>query len=189
MVKINLHGAVPLTEPCRPGKNYFLHDASLSNNPVFYKKVLTQAKKNICILDPYACESDAARVFECIHVENIKIDIITTGYSEEDIKLFTDDIINIIKKNISTYSLSIITYRERGVRLEQQIPLWHDRYLIIDDTDYYLIGSSLDSQQTSRKYHGMLLLTEEEDKKIIEDLFVKYQTLYNSLRAYKTSRR
>lgn len=153
------------------------------------RKFLLKLKKNICILDPYACESDAARVFECIHVENIKIDIITTGYSKEDIKLFTDDIINIIKKNISTYSLSIISYRERGVRLEQQIPLWHDRYLIIDDTDYYLIGSSLDSQQTSRKYHGMLLLTEEEDKKIIEDLFVKYQTLYNSLRAYKTSRR
>ena len=93
------------------------------------------------------------------------------------------------RRNISTYSLSIISYRERGVRLEQQIPLWHDRYLIIDDTDYYLIGSSLDSQQTSRKYHGILLLTEEEDKKIIEDLFVKYQTLYNSHRAYKTSRR
>lgn len=50
MVKINLHGAVPLTEPCRPGKNYFLHDASLSNNPVFYKKVLTQAKKTFASL-------------------------------------------------------------------------------------------------------------------------------------------
>lgn len=105
MAKINLYGTVPLAEPCRPGKNYVLHDASLSHNPVFYKKVLTQAKKNICILDPYACEPDATRVFECIHVENIKIDIITTGYSEEDIKLFADNIINVIKKNISTYPL------------------------------------------------------------------------------------
>ena len=189
MAKINIYGTVPLPEPYKLGKNYVLHDASLSDNPVFYKKVLTQAQKNIRILDPYACEPDATRVFECIHVENITIDIITTGYEEEDIKLFADNIINVIKKNISTYSLSIISYRERGVRLDQQIPLWHDRYLSIDHTDYYLIGSSLDSQQTSRKYHGILLLTEEEDKKIIDDLFGKYKTLYNSLRAYKTSRR
>ena len=189
MAKINLYGTVPLAEPSRPGKNHVLHDATLSQIPVFYKKVLTQAQKSIRILDPYAFEHDATRVFECIHVENIKIDIITTGYNEEEIKLFADKIVDIIKKNIGTYSLSIISYKDRGLRPKHQIPLWHDRYLIIDDTDYYLIGSSLDSQQTSRKYHGMLLLTEEEDKKIIEDLFVKYKILYNSFRAYKTSRR
>lgn len=50
MAKINLYGTVPLAEPCRPGKNYVLHDASLSHNPVFYKKVLTQAKKTFASL-------------------------------------------------------------------------------------------------------------------------------------------
>lgn len=83
MAKINIYGTVPLLEPYRLGKNYVLHDASLSDNPVFYKKVLTQAQKSIRILDPYAFEHDAIRVFEYIHVENLKIEIITTRYKKK----------------------------------------------------------------------------------------------------------
>ena len=103
MAKINISGTIPITEPYKQGENYFLHDASLSGTPVLYKNVLAQAQKSICILDPYAFEHDATRVFESIHEENIKIYIITTKYEEDDIKSFADDIINIIKKNINTY--------------------------------------------------------------------------------------
>lgn len=121
MAKINLEGKLPpLVEPYRLGKNYVLHDAALSANPVFYKKALTQAQIVIRILDPYAFQHHAVKVFECIHVENIKIDIITTGYNEDQIKSFADEIVYIMKKNISTYSLSIISYIERGVRLDQK---------------------------------------------------------------------
>lgn len=188
MAKINISGTIPITEPYKQGENYFLHDASLSGTPVLYKNVLAQAQKSICILDPYAFEHDATRVFESIHEENIKIYIITTKYEEDDIKSFADDIINIIKKNINTYYLNIISYKERGVKADQRIPLWHDRYLIIDDTDYYLIGSSLDAQQTSNKYHGIFQLTEKADKDVVANLFKVYISNFNGFRAYKTSR-
>lgn len=190
MATINLLGKVPLAKPYNQGVNYFLHDASLSENPAFYKKVLSGAKKSISILDPYAFQNDATRVFECIHTENLTIDVITTRYEEKEIKSFADTIINIIKKNVSTCLLNIISYKDKGVTQDQRIPLWHDRYLIIDKTDYYLIGSSLDAQQISKKHHGMFLLTEAEDIKIIDDLYVKYRNiLYNSCRAYKTSKK
>ena len=75
------------------------------------------------------------------------------------------------------------------LKKKQRINLWHDRYLIIDDTDCYLVGNSLDAQQATNKHHGMLLLTEDNDKKIVTDLFEKYITMYNKIRAYKTSRK
>lgn len=84
--------------------------------------------------------------------------------------------------------MNIISYKERGVKADQRIPLWHDRYLIIDDTDYYLIGSSLDAQQTSNKYHGIFQLTEKADKDVVANLFKVYISNFNGFRAYKTSR-
>ena len=96
---------------------------------------------------------------------------------------------NINMQNINSYYQNIISYKERNVERKQRIPLWHDRYLIVDDTDCYLVGSSLDAQQTTDKHHGMLLLTEDDDKKIVIDLLGKYIKMYNSIRAYKTSRK
>lgn len=189
MANITIHGEIPQIEPYIQGENYFLHDALCSKEPVCYKKVIAGAKKSIRILDPYALENDATRVFECIQEDSLIIDIITTGYEEDEIKAAADDIVDIIKKNVSSCSLNIISYKERNVEKKQRIPLWHDRYLIVDDTDCYLVGSSLDAQQTTDKHHGMLLLTEDDDKKIVTDLLRKYIKMYNSIRAYKTSRK
>lgn len=189
MVNINIPGVVPQIEPYIHGENYFLHNPSRSDEPVCYKEVIARAKKSICILDPYAFENDATRVFECIQENGLTINIITSGYEEDKIKVAADDIVDIIKKNGNSCSLSITSYKVRNVESKQRINLWHDRYLIIDDSDCYLVGSSLDAQQTTNKHHGMLLLTEDNDKKIVIDLFKSYITMYNKIRAYKTSRK
>lgn len=115
MANITIPGEIPQIKPYIHGENYFLHDASCSDEPVCYKKVIAGAKKRICILDPYAFENDATRVFECIQEDGLTINIITIGYEEDEIKAVADDIVNIIKKNINSYSLNIISYKERNV--------------------------------------------------------------------------
>ena len=96
---------------------------------------------------------------------------------------------DIINKNLQHFTLKIFSFKEYGVRNEQKISLWHDRYLIIDDMDFYLVGNSLDGQQMSMKYHGIYHLDKAKDKKIVADRFQSYRLAYNPQRSFKAETR
>ena len=189
MATINIPGAVPSQTKYQQGDNYVLHDPEINKNAAYYKELLAGAKKSIRILDSYAFNgNDSIRVFEVVSCDNITIEIYTTGYDEKKIESYSDKIRNVIKKNMQHYTIKIFSFKEYGVRNEQKISLWHDRYLIIDDKDFYLVGNSLDGQQMSMKYHGIYHLNETQDKEIVANLYKYYQNHYNSQRGFSTTR-
>ena len=189
MATINIPGAVPSQTKYQQGDNYVLHDPEINKNAAYYKELLAGPKKSIRILDPYAFNgNDSIRVFEVVSCDNITIDIYTTRYDKNEIESYSDGIQNVIKKNMQHYTIKIFSFKEYGVRNEQKISLWHDRYLIIDDKDFYLVGNSLDGQQMSMKYHGIYHLNETKDKEIVANLYKYYQNHYNSQRGFSTTR-
>ena len=189
MGNIKIPASVPSLPRYQQGDNYVLHDPEINKNAAYYKELLAGAKKSIRILDPYAFNgNDSIRVFEVVSYNKITIEIYTTRYDKKEIKSYSDRIQNVIKKNIQHYTIKIFSFKEYGVRNEQKISLWHDRYLIIDDKDFYLVGNSLDGQQMSMKYHGIYHLNETKDKEIVANLYKYYQNHYNSQRGFSTTR-
>lgn len=189
MGNIKIPASVPSLPRYQQGDNYVLHDPEINKNAAYYKELLAGAKKSIRILDPYAFNgNDSIRVFEVVSCDNITIEIYTTKYDKKEIDSYSDRIQNVIKKNMQHYTIKIFSFKEYGVRNEQKISLWHDRYLIIDDKDFYLVGNSLDGQQMSMKYHGIYHLNETKDKEIVAKLYNYYQINNNSQRGFKTTR-
>ena len=189
MGNIKIPASVPSLPRYQQGDNYVLHDPEINKNAAYYKELLAGAKKSIRILDPYAFNgNDSIRVFEVVSYDNITIEIYTTRYDKKEIKSYSDRIQNVIKKNIQHYTIKIFSFKEYGVRNEQKISLWHDRYLIIDNKDFYLVANSLDGQQMSMKYHGIYHLNETKDKEIVANLYKYYQNHYNSQRGFSTTR-
>lgn len=189
MANVDLRGTVPTPPQYLRGENYVLHDPNITLNPAYYKELLAGAKQSIRILDPHALtESDASKVFQAVCTDDITIEIYTTGYSNADLKIFADNAKNMLKKKLKSFSLYVYSFMAFGVRNDQKIFLWHDRYLIIDDTDFYLVGSSVDAQQMSPKYHGIYHLDKNKDKDKVADLYKHYKDSYNPLRGIKTER-
>ena len=190
MANVNLQGAVPTPPQYQQGENYVLHDPNITQNPAYYKELLAGAKRSIRILDPYALtESDASKVFQAVNCHGIKIEIYTTRYDEAEINAFTDSVQQIFVTKQQNYTLNVYSFKTSGVCCNQNISLWHDRYLIIDDTDFYLIGSSVDAQQLSLRYHGIYHLDKKKDIDIVVDLYKHFQNSYNPIRGIKTLRR
>lgn len=171
-----------------PVERYVLYDPNQGVPPMYYKDLLNQAKESIRIMDPYAFENDAISVFEAVCHENIFLEIFTQRYTNREIVAIADEINNILMKNISNYTINILSYKQKHdvQPKEQRMNLWHDRYLIIDDKDFYLVGSSTDEHVTSQVFHGICQLTVDADKRKVCDLFEFYRRSYRSSRAYKT---
>lgn len=190
MANVDFQGAVPTPPKYQQGENYVLHDPNITQSPAYYKELLAGAKQSIRILDSYAFQHDAIRVFESVCSEGIVVEIITLRYDQEDLKKFADEIENILKRNIRQFTLNIISYR---IKLawkwkDQEIKLWHDRYLIIDNSEYYLVGNSLDGQQSSDRYHGIYHLVKPKDIDKVAKLYKHYQESYNAIRGSKITR-
>lgn len=190
MANVDLLGTVPTPPQKQQTENYVLHDPNITQNPAYYKDLLAGAKQSIRILDPIAFEHDATDVFEVICCEDVVIEIITVGYDQAALKAIADDIEHILKKSIQHFTLNIISYRYKLSRKwqDQEIKLWHDRYLIIDDSEFYLVGNSLDGQQSSDKHHGIYHLDKPKDIEKVAKLYKLYQESYNTIRSVKTTR-
>ena len=189
MATINIPGAVPSLPKYQQGDNYVLHDPEINKNAAYYKELLASAKKSIRILDPYAFNgNDSIRVFEVVSYDNITIEIYTTGYDKKEIESYSDRIQNVIKKNLRNYTIKVFSFINRSYARGDKVCLWHDRYLIIDNIDFYLVGNSLDGQQMSLKYHGIYHMDKAKDKEIVANLYKYYQNHYNSQRGFSTTR-
>lgn len=147
------------------GVNYYFYTQSLQN-PLLYQQILSNAKTQIDIWDPYY-NKDAAHVFDQIEQENITINILTHSYrnqyeTDRDIKEFKDEIKSVLSKRIDHFHINIkCNYKNSGAIA------WHDRYLIIDNHDAYLVGTSIEEQIRSTKSFGIYQITEEEDRDLI----------------------
>ena len=159
------------------GKNYEFYTFP-NDPPQFYQEKLLKATESIEIWDPYF-DIASAKLFEVVEQNGIKINILTRYLCDKQIDAsckiqeFKDAIIKALRKHsVRDYHLSI-----KCNYCDFQAKVWHDRYLIIDNKDVYLVGTSIKEMINPRKSFGMYHVDNELDSAFI---ISKKEECYNS---------
>lgn len=160
------------------GKYYHFYDFGLTNDsPKLYGELLSGAKSSIRIWDPHYRYVDFG-LFSYIHQDGVSIEFLTIcqeGEGKSDMNAFANEVLDTIDDEdvpvckVRVYSLMPKFFR-KGVWTE-----WHDRFLIVDDTDVYLIGASLDAHMGTNKSYGIYQLNETDDKNLVLDTYKVYR--------------
>lgn len=161
----------------KEGKNYEFYTFP-NDPPQFYQEKLLKATKSIEIWDPYF-DKESAKLFKDITLNGIQISVLTRypcdkkEDAEYHIKEFKDGIIKALRNHsVSNYHLSI-----KCNYCNDYAKIWHDRYLIIDHKDVYLVGTSIKEMINPRKSFGMYHVDNELDSAFI---ISKKEECYNS---------
>lgn len=175
------------------GNNYFFYDADAQSSqpPTLYQEILATAKTSIVICDPHYNPEDKS-IFESVKQNGIDIRILTSETdslrNENELKTFVDNIYHVLKKDndLTKFSICIQSFYVQSGK--NNLKLWHDRFLIIDDTNVYLIGSSMQYQREIRKSFGICKIVDKDDIKIISQKVSAYFRRCNSQNSKKISR-
>lgn len=162
------------------GTNYYFFDNRMEETPNLYKQLLAVATENIQIWDPFYDEDKDAVLFEDVTAEKMDIEILTTQDkrpSNRTAQEFADNILNAIPKEQTPKCKVIVRSFAKNARNRKNdlIPLWHDRYLIIDKTEVFLIGPSMTSQVETKRSFGFYRLNDVEDIKVVKKYFESYR--------------
>lgn len=162
---------------CGENNYWFYHNESFPNEfPLLYKYLVGTAESNIEIWDPYFNVKGNNRdqdIFNDIS-ENITIKILTQkGISGDSV--FIQEIINALKMTIPNsknirFGMRVINKGDSN----QKGWLFHDRYLIIDNSKVYLIGSSVGSHTKSHESTGIYKVENNNTIIFIISVFNKY---------------
>ena len=182
--------SVAPTTPFEYGEDYAFYDARTKLVPDYYQRLLASATKSIEIWDTYT-RVDDWQVFKDVRCPDLTITINTifdTKYliTERDVKYFADAIKKNLHRDVAKMSLRVTAVFDK-YRYEKN--LWHDRFLIIDDTFYYLVGPSVNNQYGSSLSFGIHQLSKVKDIELLKRKLQSYSTvLGNSALRYKVSR-
>lgn len=162
------------------GTNYYFFDNRMEETPNLYKQLLAVATEYIQIWDPFYDEDKDAVLFEDVTAEKMDIEILTTQDkrpSNRTAQEFADNILNAIPKEQTPKCKVIVRSFAKNARNRKNdlIPLWHDRYLIIDKTEVFLIGPSMTSQVETKRSFGFYRLNDVEDIKVVKKYFESYR--------------
>lgn len=162
------------------GKYYHFYDrlqVSKHNRPSLYQQLLAEAKDSIIIWDPHYHECQGT-IFSQIQQNNIRIEILTiceNGESKSDLENFARNILKAINdKKVPKCQVKMYALMPRNLRKVKWAE-WHDRFLIIDNKEVYLVGASLDGHESSNKSHGICRLTAIDDINLVIDTYVAYR--------------
>lgn len=146
--------------------DYLFFERNEKTKPSCYENILAIARNRIVIVDPYFSVDEDPELFEKVGAEGIDVKILsvcTDGKRKDDVMAYYDAIRDKLKKNVTTFNLSVHCFkpkphiRKRISMLDyeyEEIFLWHDRYLVIDDRAF-LVGSSMNNQVTGEKSFGI----------------------------------
>ena len=182
--------SVAPTAPFEYGEDYAFYDARNKLVPDYYQRLLASATKSIEIWDTYT-RIDDWQVFKDVRCPDLTITINTicdnnSLKSEQDVKDLANAIKNNLHRDVAKLSLRITAMLDR-YRYEKN--LWHDRFLIIDDTFFYLVGPSVNNQYGSSLSFGIHLLSKVKDIELLKRKLQSYSTvLGNSALRYRVSR-
>ena len=158
------------------GNYWFFHkDSYPTDYPLLLNEIIKNANSHIEIFDPYfkvtGRRSDQ-NIFNDIS-NDITLKMITI--SKQNINNYKRDVLNAVRIKI-TSSKNI----RFGMRIiDENAPadsgyVFHDRFLIIDQKDVYLVGSSIDYYLTPRKSSGIYKIDEEDTIKFIQEIYTEY---------------
>jgi len=163
---------------CGQNEYWFYHKDSYPNdNPLLYQNLVDNATDEIIIWDPYFnVKSPNADQNIFANIKNdITIKILTLKGLDPNSSYLTD-VHNAIKTVIPPekdcrFGLRVIN---KGDKANQGGRFFHDRFLIIDNTDIFLIGSSLGYHLTPMQSTGVFKVTNPDTKAFILSVFQDY---------------
>lgn len=123
--------------------------------PLLYKDIISKANSSIEIWDPYFNKNKDHVVFDSVN-NNVAIKILTSkGLSGHHANYMTEvfnDVYTLIpaSKNVS-FCIGVINLSD-SVKKSWD---FHDRFLIIDNTEAYLIGASVEHNYKSKLSSGI----------------------------------
>ena len=165
---------------CGQSEYWFYHKGSYpSDNPLFYQELIDNATNEIIIWDPYfhiKSPNGDQDVFANIK-DNITIKILTYKGLDRN-QQYLIDVQNALKTVISPlkdtrFGLRVINKSEPHTQSER---FFHDRFLIIDSTEVYLIGSSIEYhlRYENALSTGIFKVSNNETKDFIKSIFKHY---------------
>ena len=151
------------------GENYAFYDARTSLMPDYYQKILSTATKSIQIWDTHFRPEYDGLVFSKVTCPNLKIQIMT-----------------ICDKDYNTQQdVNALSDWSRFHR-----KLWHDRFLVIDDDKYFLVGASMNNQSGSTTSFGIHYLSKKADWEVLKKKLDSYTSVTGDTRnVIKVTRR
>lgn len=148
--------------------------------PRWYERLLGSATRSVDIWDPYFnyntnYDDNDCRIFR--HLKNsVKLRYLKVeddGKFEGKVSTWEPVIANMIspalKPGMDVVFAYISSNTDFGAKWE-----FHDRFLIIDEERFFLVGSSVGYYLSSKASTGIFELTEDEDKSLVKDLFDMY---------------
>ncbi|MDE7378356.1 MAG: hypothetical protein K2N13_05260 [Paraprevotella sp.] len=183
--------AVTARDGFEHGKHYSFYDAEKASEipPAYYQDLLATAQTTIQIWDSYYMEGTDANVFSKVVNDNISIHILTAsapGQNEQTMKAFADNIKKTLEGNgVKGFNIVIQCYNEFIKRTK----VCHDRFLILDHKEIYLIGASMNNQILSSRSFGICNVSEQTDKHLILSKYKDAMNRYNPQNSYKVTRK
>lgn len=157
-------------------ENFWFHHRPdfIGYNPSLYKKLISEAEYSIKVWDPHFHIDLDCIIFSNIK-QNISIQILTqvslngrySGYKENILEKMRD---TIPKEKNTSFCIGIIDKYNHYKRLWE----FHDRFLIIDENQVYIVGGSVEYNHISKMSSGIYKVTNTSSSDFIVSLFIKY---------------
>lgn len=183
----------PTTSPASPSDGmehgvyyaHYLRDSATKPAPTYYKALLEGATRKVIIWDPYFNQNDT-EIFSWLK-NTVDVTVLSsksamhTGYLQDLVDNTKLQLPNTLRGSC-VFTFGYIDTCRYGADMWKS----HDRYLIIDDIDYYLIGSSVSYHREAHQSTGIYQVTEQRDKDVIQDAFDKTFSVCTTDRTFKT---
>lgn len=163
---------------CGADEYWFYHKESYPDEyPLLYERLIRNASNEIIIWDPYFNVKEPNRdqdIFSNLK-DNITIKILTfKGLDGRE--SYLSEVQNALKLVIPEskncrFGLRVIN---KGDTINQGGRFFHDRFLIIDNTDLYLIGSSVGHHLKPEQSTGIYKVSNFETSNFIKSIFDYY---------------
>lgn len=160
------------------------HFNSVTNTfekPLMYQELIANAHHSIKIWDPYVHNDSNQEALIMQYVQNaieLTFLLLYSGQNKQRLESIADFFYNKIPAAYQNGSIVRFAYIDSDLRDNKTRYALHDRFLIIDDTRYFIIGSSityhLQSASTSAAITGIYEVTDPSDINIIREKFEDY---------------
>ena len=165
------------------GEDYAFYDARTGIVPDFYQKILATTTRSIKIWDTHFRPEYDGEVFQKVTCTNLEIWLMTISdrdyYKPEDVNNLANGIMENLPDTVTTCKLTIFAMSDWS-RFHRK--LWHDRFLVIDDERYYLVGASMNNQVGSSTSFGIHYLSHRADKEVLKKKLASYNNVTGDTR-------
>lgn len=163
---------------------HYLRDSLGKPAPTMYYDLIAGANSKVVIWDPYFHPADA-EVFARLTKE---VDVYVLSCKSSQNRTYLQDLIDATRLQIPAAVAGNCNFTFGFIDTDiygKEVWCTHDRYLIIDDTDYYLIGGSVSQHRAPHQSTGIYQVIEPADKLVIKNAFDKTYAICTSDRTYK----